>query len=258
MKRKFPKIQKLKFSKTAKLTVSFLFLAAFLTFRFYAFESKNKLSRVNQELSNLQKEKDENIKKLESFEKDLENLKKEDQYKKNVALQEEIANIQKTYKGAVLIYEDLIKLKEKTDKTKQFDELFTKILVDLSSRDFLKAQEKINNLSQNIKGEEAKLAASFTIPQSVPENDLAPETGYSRQRVLTDAETFMVSIVAVDLGTTKVVVDTASDSDCFDNCPTLPLATYVSRNGAFAGVNGSYFCPAEYPSCAGKTNSFDL
>ncbi len=23
------------------------------------------------------------------------------------------------------------------------------------------------------------------------------------------------------------------------------------------GINGPYFCPAEYPSCAGKTNSFD-
>jgi exopolysaccharide biosynthesis protein len=38
----------------------------------------------------------------------------------------------------------------------------------------------------------------------------------------------------------------------------LSLSDYVSRNGAFAGINGSYFCPAEYPSCAGKTNSFDL
>jgi hypothetical protein len=38
----------------------------------------------------------------------------------------------------------------------------------------------------------------------------------------------------------------------------LPLSDYISRSGAFAGINGSYFCPADYPSCAGKTNSFDL
>jgi exopolysaccharide biosynthesis protein len=37
----------------------------------------------------------------------------------------------------------------------------------------------------------------------------------------------------------------------------LNLADYVSRSGAYAGINGSYFCPASYPSCAGKTNSFD-
>ena len=31
----------------------------------------------------------------------------------------------------------------------------------------------------------------------------------------------------------------------------------MSRSGGFAGINGPYFCPAEYPSCVGKTNSFD-
>jgi exopolysaccharide biosynthesis protein len=38
----------------------------------------------------------------------------------------------------------------------------------------------------------------------------------------------------------------------------LSLADYVSRSGAFAGINGSYFCPASYPSCSDKKNSFDL
>ncbi|OGE33830.1 hypothetical protein A3J19_00410 [Candidatus Daviesbacteria bacterium RIFCSPLOWO2_02_FULL_41_8] len=59
------------------------------------------------------------------------------------------------------------------------------------------------------------------------------------------------------MNSTKVIVDTASESDCGNDCPVLTLADYVSRNGAWAGINGSYFCPASYPSCAGKTNSFD-
>lgn len=67
----------------------------------------------------------------------------------------------------------------------------------------------------------------------------------------------MVSIVSADLNSARVIVDTASDSDCRDNCPVLSLGDYIFRNGAFAGINGSYFCPASYPSCAGKTNSFD-
>ena len=37
----------------------------------------------------------------------------------------------------------------------------------------------------------------------------------------------------------------------------MALGDYVARSGAYAGINGSYFCPADYPSCAGKTNSFD-
>ena len=52
-------------------------------------------------------------------------------------------------------------------------------------------------------------------------------------------------------------MDSASDEDCPNNCPVLSLGDYAGRSGAFAGVNGSYFCPAEYPTCAGKTNSFD-
>src|SRR6185369_5514049 len=64
-------------------------------------------------------------------------------------------------------------------------------------------------------------------------------------------------MVAADLGSTRVVVETASGGDCRDGCPVDSLASYVGKAGGFAGINGPYFCPAEYPSCAGKTNSFD-
>src|SRR3990167_5241206 len=37
----------------------------------------------------------------------------------------------------------------------------------------------------------------------------------------------------------------------------MSLGDYVGRSGAYAGINGPFFCPAEYPTCAGKTNSFD-
>ena len=89
-------------------------------------------------------------------------------------------------------------------------------------------------------------------------NNAPPGSGYSRQSVKTDAGTFTVSLVATDVGSTKIIVDTASTSDCFNNCPVLSLSDYVSRNGGWAGVNGTYFCPKDYPSCAGKENTFDL
>jgi exopolysaccharide biosynthesis protein len=37
----------------------------------------------------------------------------------------------------------------------------------------------------------------------------------------------------------------------------MALGDYVSRSGGFAGINGPYFCPATYPSCADKKNAFD-
>ena len=96
-----------------------------------------------------------------------------------------------------------------------------------------------------------------TTMQSTPTNNTPPGSGYSRQAVQSEIGTYTLDIISADLSSTRVIVDTASESDCRDNCPVLSLADYVGRNGAFAGINGSYFCPASYPSCAGKTNSFD-
>ncbi len=92
---------------------------------------------------------------------------------------------------------------------------------------------------------------------SNPVNNSLPGSGYSYQTVQVEGVNFPVSIVAANLNSTKIIVDTASESDCKNECPVLPLADYVSRSGAYAGINGSFFCPGEYPSCAGKTGSFD-
>ena len=96
------------------------------------------------------------------------------------------------------------------------------------------------------------------IPTPAPQvNNTPPGSGYSYQAVSAEGQIYKVAIVAADLNSTKVIVDTASESDCSNECPTLALADYVNRNGAWAGINGSFFCPAEYPSCGGKTGSFD-
>lgn len=98
-----------------------------------------------------------------------------------------------------------------------------------------------------------------TNPTRAPSvNNIPPTTGYSRQSVSTSAGIFTVSIISADISSTRVIVDTASTQDCSSNCPALSLSDYVTRNNGFAGINGSYFCPKDYPSCAGKENTFDL
>jgi len=92
----------------------------------------------------------------------------------------------------------------------------------------------------------------------VSTNNTPPGAGYSKQNVSTNVGTFLVSMVAADISSTTVVVDTASSVDCGNNCPTLSLGEYVSRSGGWAGINGTYFCPIDYASCAGKENTFDL
>ena len=88
-------------------------------------------------------------------------------------------------------------------------------------------------------------------------NNAPPGSGFSSQTVSAEGKNYKVAIVAADLNSTKVIVDTASSSDCSADCPVLSLGDYVGRNGAYAGINGSYFCPADYASCASKKNSFD-
>jgi exopolysaccharide biosynthesis protein len=222
------------------------------------------LSRNRSQVSMLQvvsmelgKERDElKIKLAENLMK-LSELESQDQYKINIELKQKINSIEKAYTKAVTVYEELLKLKESSNSTAALDSEFTAAIVLLANQNYEDATKNLNNLSSNIADAQAKVVASFTIPTSVPVNNSPPGGGYSRQSVNTDIGQYMVSIVAADLGSTRIIVDTASTSTCANDCPVLPLSEYVSRNGAFAGINGSYFCPAEYPSCAGKTNSFD-
>jgi hypothetical protein len=96
-------------------------------------------------------------------------------------------------------------------------------------------------------------------PAPLVTSNQLPKSGYSSFNVVSDVGTFKIDIGVGDVSSTKIVIDTASDSDCSSNCPVLPLSAYISRRNAYAGINGTYFCPAEpaYTSC-GANNSFNF
>lgn len=83
-------------------------------------------------------------------------------------------------------------------------------------------------------------------------------SGYSKVSVATEKGTFTAYILSVDLGSTKIITDTVNENDCANDCPVANLASLVAKNGGYAGVNGTYFCPATYGECSGKSNSFDF
>jgi len=202
--------------------------------------------------------------KLKLTQAKLDKLKNEDQYKINQGLKKNIDNIQTSYKTSVDLYERILDLKAQKVNTNDLDKEFAQSLEYLYKLNYSSASATLAILQAGVKKEEALLIVPTqapnqapSAPQNVVANNTPPSSGFSIQSVSADSGTFTVEIVAADLNSTKVIVDTASDSDCSNNCPTLSLADYVSRSGAFAGINGSYFCPAEYPSCAGKTGSFD-
>ncbi len=95
-----------------------------------------------------------------------------------------------------------------------------------------------------------------TIPTLVPPKPTG--AGGSTITVVTPKGDFKATVLSLDLSTTRVIIDTANDDTCATGCAVLSLASFVARNGGFAGVNGTYFCPASYPECASKTNSFDF
>lgn len=193
----------------------------------------------------------------------LTNLENQDQYKINQQLKGQVSNIETSYKSSVDLYQRILDLKAQKQDTSDLDKEYALGIKYLSDFNYTSGSATLKSLNLDIKKKEDVLAQA-QIQQSVPaaasvvQSNTPPTNGFSVQSVSTDNGNFTVYMVAADLNSTRVVVDTASDSDCSNNCPTLPLSDYVSRSGAFAGINGTFFCPAEYPSCAGKTGSFDL
>lgn len=196
-------------------------------------------------------------------------LKNQDQYKINQQLKLDVDTIQHTYKGTISAYEKIQDLKAQKQKTEDLELQYIAIVKNLGELHYASAEAQLNDLNGKIKKINDDLAAAAAAAAAkaasavsgggppAPENNTPPGSGYSYQAVKTEIGIYTVSIVAADLGSTRVIIDTASDSDCRDNCPVLSVGDYAARSSAFAAINGSYFCPASYPSCAGKTNSFD-
>lgn len=227
---------------------------------YFIIQQYKQLSEKNNKLITLSQEEMKLRSDYRKLDKKLKLILSEDQYIKNKALTEEINDIHTTYKKTVKTYEDLLKLQDAGGNTEKLDNLIAESLVLLSERNYASAESILGEINTGIQKEQETLATKakeFTIPKNVAVNNSPPASGYQRQQVSTDLGNFLIDIVSADLGSTRVIVDTASEETCRDNCPVMSLADYVSRSGAFAGINGSYFCPATYPSCAGKTNSFD-
>ena len=91
----------------------------------------------------------------------------------------------------------------------------------------------------------------------VPILNEMPGAGYNRGVVKTDKGEFVLACFGGSRSSIRVVTDAGNEDDCKNDCTVLSLSDYVSRNGGVAGMNGMYFCPADYPACSDKKNSFD-
>lgn len=184
---------------------------------------------------------------LQVTQDELEIWKSTDQTLINQQLNQELASLKDTLKSVISSYDDINDLRSDKKQLATLDKYFAQSLDYIVKENYASATATLRTLQTEIKKEEGKRVAQ-----------VAPAMGsVGTQVVKTNSGDFSVRVISADLKTTKVLVDTASDKDCGDNCPVLPLSTYASRSGAFAAINGPYFCPASYPNCASKKNSFD-
>lgn len=226
----------------------------------FAFSKSTQLqSDLRQQLEKVMRENEELTQQIAELQTQLVELLARDEYQKNIENEAELKNLNETYTLASKIYERMIDQRENLENLDELEVQYAQIVAYLSERNYASASSELASLEKTIDTQLTKPVEIATQPSTanVTVSNDAPSSGYQVQRVSTPLGEFVVELIAADLGSTKVIVDTASSGDCGNECPVLPLSDYVSRNGAFAGINGSYFCPASYPSCAGKTNSFD-
>jgi Skp family chaperone for outer membrane proteins len=220
-------------------------------------------SAVTQQLASTQeqfkKESDALTEQLQTAQARLDSLQKEDQRQKNAQLEEEIKNIHTTFGQTVNVYENIISLRDLGRKTTLLDTQLAAVFTFLVQRNYSSASAQLSALKKAIADEHTQnaSAAAVVLSSSVAVSNTPPSAGYARQAVATDFGTFQIDIIAADLHSTRVVAETVSGGDCKTDCPVSSLADFVAKGGGYAGINGPYFCPAEYPSCADKKNSFD-
>jgi exopolysaccharide biosynthesis protein len=201
---------------------------------------------------------------LDNTQKAYFSLSHQNQYKINQQLKEEIKKTRDSYTNSINTYQQILDLQSQKQDTSTLIASYAAVVKDLSDLNFAVANTQLASLNGQIQQINAKMAAAAVAnsnvsapPQPLLVNNSPPGSGFSQQSVQTDTGTFTVDIIAANLNSTRVIADTASNGDCSNNCPVMPLADYISRSNAYAGINGTFFCPSDYPSCAGKTGSFD-
>lgn len=163
-----------------------------------------------------------------------------------------------------------IRLEEKTTEYKkkgvnvlEVDAKLPEVRSLIDSGEITAARNKIATLSARLdsllagKLEEERKAQEANIT-NIPLNQNLAGINYSKKTIGTLRGNFAVDVLTVDLSRVQVVTDTANSNDCDNNCPTKPLAQFVADRAGVAGINGTYFCPPDYASCAGKVASYDF
>jgi len=193
-----------------------------------------------------------------TIETELERVRGEDSAEK-LAKIEEIYSLYQTFIDKTQRNQGVsISVTEMTDKIDDWGKKLLNQDYDALNQEIVSAN---STLDSSYQGYLASLVPVVIPTQpSQPSQPTIPVSteGYSFQVTATIRGNFSTYLIKMPLSKVTVKTVTANSSDCTNNCPTKTLAEYISENQAYAGMNGTYFCPPDYASCAGKTNSYDF
>jgi len=215
------------------------------------------------ETANLNKTVKDLNDQVQALKQSLDNLIKENTTLKG----EDLRSALNSYKEVVEKYETV---KEKTASYKSkgvnvqsVEKELGKVVNLILGKKYIEADKSLTKLDSNLEKllkekQEADAAARVQTTPSQTSSCSVPTSGYCQLSLKTSNGTFTIDVVAANLNSTSVITDTANTSNCSNNCPTKSLLSYTQSNGGYAAIHGTYFCPPDYASCAGKVSSYDF
>lgn len=216
----------------------------------------NRQKQLITDISALQSKESELTTNSASLSAELLVLQNEDTRKTNLELRRKIAEVETTFGQVSKVLELISDARGQGVSVTNSEKELARAINTLGNLEYAKAGEELTAVSTSLNSQIAKKQAEVAVAAQAAQ-DLPSAGSYRRQSVTTSRGTFTVSLIAESLSGVRMITDSANDETCTKDCAAIPLATYVSRNGGFAGINGSYFCPPDYPSCSDKVNSFN-
>ena len=195
--------------------------------------------------------------------KEIDNLTKENEALRNEDAKKQLDSFNEVVEKYEMVREKSKDFEINGVNVNSVDKKLDSIVDLIFGRKYSKADKQLTDISNQLDKllrdkKAADAAKKAAAKPKIPACSSLPSSGYCQLTVKIGSGTFTVDAIGASLSSTTVVTDTAISSNCSNNCATKSLQTYISENGGFAGMHGTYFCPPDYISCSGKINSFDF
>lgn len=263
LKTKLPSINKFHFVIILLISISATFIGTFTYFILTDIKDKTNISN----LSSLNIKKDKDILSLRNqineITKEYYEFQKTDLNKKVVDLQTSLDTINNTYNNKSKVQLLIDKAKGLGINIDDFNKRMQNVNELLLAQKYTDAATQVDTLNTDINNSIDKKNNELA-QQKINENNQKKSTqnidgsSFTKTTVSALGRNFTVYYISIDLGMSglKISTDTADNSDCANNCRATNLMNFYNNHHGFAAINGTYFCPISYSTCAGATNSF--